>query len=171
MAGTLYTTEQKEEAVNTWQELGTAEASRQTGIPGRTLRRWANDKGLVSQANAQKTGEARAAGALKAATAWGDFREAEALSAGAAAARLRNRLLEGRIIPGREDKNGNPVFVPIEAKEVKDLAVAYGILVDKAELLSGKATSRIEVWAESELDRDLKQAMAEMEEMVRDSAD
>jgi hypothetical protein len=48
-------------------------------------------------------------------------------------------------------------------------AIAYGIFIDKAEILSNQATARIEVWAESEVDVELRRLIAEMEERTRDS--
>lgn len=51
--------------------------------------------------------------------------------------------------------------------DAKTLAVVYGIMIDKAELLSGNATERIETWAQTEVDRELHQLVAEMEETIR----
>ena len=59
---------------------------------------------------------------------------------------------------------------PSDARAAKDLAIAYGIFVDKAELLSDRATSRIETWSESDVDRALREAVAEMEARARGDA-
>jgi hypothetical protein len=60
-----------------------------------------------------------------------------------------------------------PQHVTAQAALLRARVVAYGIFIDKAELLSGQATQRIQVWSESEVDRDLRAAMAEMEERIR----
>lgn len=153
MASMTYTDEQKHQVLTLWPELGTAETERTTGVPARTLLRWVNDAGLMTHANQEKTSEARAASAERVTNAWGDFRAQEALAAGAAANRMRREALEAST-----ERN---------ATLLKARVVAYGIFIDKAELLSGQATQRIQVWAESEIDRDLREAMAELEDRIR----
>lgn len=151
-----YTDDQKAEALALHLEHGTAEASRRTGIPSRTIIRWAGETGQTAQANAEKTQAARAQGAQQVSAMWADYRSREAAAAGGAAANAR-RAIHAAI----EDGGTN------YARDAKDLAVVYGILIDKAELLSGNATTRIETWAQTELDRDLRSLVVEMEDKIR----
>ena len=152
---TSYTDTEKAEALNLYDEHGTAEASRRTGISGTSIKRWAAQAGRVVQTSTQKTATARAANAARVQQAWGDFREGEALSAGAAASVVRKALLAA--------------VENLSARDARELAVTYGILIDKAELLSGNATERIEHWAESEVDAELRRLVTEMETRVRGS--
>lgn len=151
-----YTDAQKAAALDLYPEHGTAETSRRTNIPARTITRWARDAGLMSQANAEKTSEARAAGAERVAQAWGDFREAEAMGAGATAIRLREAIMKALADPKST------------AVDAKNLAITYGILIDKAELLSGQATERIEHWVESDVDAELRALVADYEDVIRE---
>jgi len=151
-----YTDAQKQEAVTAYTKHGTAEAARQTGADPRTITRWANAAGVMSQDNTQKTSKARAAATQRVTINWGDYRSQEATSAGSAATRLRRQLVEAS-----DNENANLL---------RARTIAYGVLIDKAELLSGQATERIEVWAESEVDRELKQAMNELESRIRESS-
>jgi hypothetical protein len=152
-----YSEAEKAKGLDLYQTVGPAAAAAQLGTSERTIHRWAAAAGLVEPVTdvEQKTRAARAANAERVARVWADFREQEALAAGALAARLRNELRT------RVDSRG-------EGKDLRDLAVTYGILIDKAELLSGQATSRIEVWAETELDQELKDLVAEMEGVIRE---
>lgn len=151
----VYTPEQRQQAVALYQQVGTAETSRQTGIPTRTILTWASEAGAVAHAGREKTAEARAASAERVVADWADYRSREAAAAGATANRLRRELVE-RMEAGAA------------GRDVQAMAIAYGIMVDKAELLSGNATSRIETWATSELDRDLRSLIAEMEDQIRE---
>ncbi len=154
-----YTDKQRAAAVALYDEHGTAETAKRTGINPRTIRRWAKDAGHVSEDNAEKTTKARAAGAQQVAEAWGDFRAAEATGAGTTATQVRDAILAAVVHGGR-------------SRQARDLAVTYGILVDKAELLSGNATERVAVWAETEVDVELRAMVAEFDEVVnRDQAE
>jgi transposase-like protein len=148
-----YTDEDRAAAVTAYQQVGASEASRQTGVPVRTILDWARKAGVVAQANAEKTAEARAVAAERIANAWGDYREQEALAAGAAANRMRREALDA-------SAEG-------DASLLRARVIAYGIFIDKAELLSGQVSQRIEVWSESEVDRQLRQAISDMEAVIR----
>jgi len=150
----VYTDELKTEAIRIYQEAGAAEAARQTGASTRSVLNWASEAGVVSQAGQEKTAEARAVGADRVANAWADFRAQEALAAGAAANRMRREALDAST-----ERN---------ASLLRARVVAYGIFIDKAELLSGQATQRIQVWAESELDREIRADLALMEDIIRE---
>lgn len=158
MAGSsTFTDAQKTAALDVAQTDGYTAAATMAGVSERTIHRWAKDAGLVEPVTdvEQKTRAARAAAAERVSRTWADFREGEALNAGALAARMRDELRQ------RADRGA-------EGRDLRDLAVVYGILVDKAELLSGQATSRIEVWAETELDVELRALVSEMEGVIRE---
>jgi transposase-like protein len=150
-----YTAEQKQQAVNLYTQHGTAETARQTGISPTSIKRWAAQAGATVQTNTQKTVKARAAAAERITVHWSDYRSQEATAAGSAATRLRRQIVEA-------SDAGN-------ANLLRARTIAYGVLIDKAELLSGQATERIEVWAESEVDRELKEAISLMEDRIRGS--
>lgn len=156
--GVTYTEDQKTHAVDLYTQVGATAAAEETGISSRTIIRWANAAGVVAQANREKTAEARAVAAERVTQDWADFRSREATAAGNTANRVRSRIME------------EVTLDDLDASAVRQLAVAYGILVDKAELLSGQATERIEVWAESEVDRELKDALGKMEEVIRNGS-
>ena len=176
---TTYTDTQKSEALTAYTKVGTAEAARQTGISPTTIKRWAAQAGQVVQTDAEKTTKARAAAAERVQRVWGDYREAEAMGSGAAASRLRSLAIDAA--EGTEnteeaidpDTGRREVLVTgqaPDARAAKDLAIAYGIFIDKAELLSDRATARIETWSESDVDRALREAVAEMEARARGDA-
>ncbi len=146
-----YTDEQKTEAVALADKHGPSEAARQTDIPRRTISSWRKP---AQAEQGKKTADARAVQAERVTNDWADYRAREALSAGNAAARLRRQTLEA-------SDAGN-------ANLLRARVIAYGIMIDKAELLSGQATERIEVWAESEVDKELRQAITEMESRIRE---
>ena len=150
-----YTDAQREHAVDLAAEHGPTEASKLLDIPRRTISDWMKKAGVEPpQANTEKTTKARAVAAERVATAWADYRENEATAAGATANRIRQEIRK-RVDDGAD------------GSDIRHLATAYGILVDKAEKLSDRATQRIEVWSESELDRDLRTLVAEMEDRIR----
>ena len=150
-----YTDTQRDEAIQLYVDVGTAQAVRQTGISGTTIKRWAAQAGKTVQTNTQKTTTARAAATQRITIQWSDYRAQEATAAGSAATRLRRQVVEAS-----DAENANLL---------RARTIAYGVLIDKAELLSGQATERIEVWAESEVDKELKEALALMETRIHES--
>ena len=152
---TTYTDTDRTQALDLHTEHGTAETARRTGISTTTITRWVREAGRTVQTDVEKTATARAAAAERVQQAWGDFRAGEAMQAGAMAGRARNRLAEALDEP------------KWSSGRAKELAVVYGIMIDKAELLSGNATERIEHWAESEVDNELRRLITEMENRAR----
>jgi len=169
-----YTDTDKQQALELWEALGTAEASRRTSITPRTLTRWAKAAGLMTQDRQQKTTEARAAAAQQVSEVWADYRSKEAAASGATASRLRNAILEqvdGEPIMETIDGDEVRIGTQVNGRNLQSLAVAYGILVDKAELLSGHATERIESFAVTEADVALRDLVGQMEDTIRDAAE
>lgn len=147
-----YTLAEKEHALDIYRREGANVAAREIGCSRQTIYQWLEES-ESDDTDIQKKKETRAASAERVSNAWSDFRAQEALAAGAAANRMRREALEAST-----ERNANLL---------KARVVAYGIFIDKAELLSGQATQRIQVWAESEIDRDLREAMSELEDRIR----
>lgn len=153
-----YTDEQRTHAVEVAAEHGPAEASRRLNIPRRTISDWMRKTGVQPpKADAEKAADMRAKAAERVATEWADYRSQQAAASGAMAARLRDEVRD-RLAAGAA------------GRDIQALATAFGIFIDKAELLSDRATSRIETWAVSELDRDLRSLVDEMEDRIRESS-
>ncbi len=156
-----YTDTQKAEAVTLYLEHGTAEASKHTGISGRSITRWANATGLVSQ-DRQKTDQAREQLARRNA----ERRE-----------HVKTLLLEkaedllGRMDQPHIDFKGGKaeqVTYPIATSgDVKNYAVAVAVLIDKYRLESGEATGRVETVelaaAESRIDQEIERLSSQLE--------
>ena len=103
---------------------GTREVSRDTGVPASTLSRWAKDAGIV----ADRAGQTRAA------------TEATALKW----SQRRDRLAD-IIGENLETLLGKSVAAE-KGSDASGFAVAFGVFLDKAQLLTGAATSRHEVF-------------------------
>lgn len=100
------------------------------GIPKQTLSDWARKAGLDLAGRS----EAKTAAATKAASAkWAEIRAETANASG----RLADTIID---VIGQ-----NPgALVPNTARDVKDLATAAAILIDKAQVLGGDASDRVE---------------------------
>ena len=106
---------------------------------------------------------------------WAEYRSKEAAASGATASRLRNAILEQvegePIMEDRTADDGTPIQVQvgvrISGRNLQSLAVSYGIMIDKAELLSGNATERIESFAVTEADLALRDLVVQMEDTIR----
>jgi hypothetical protein len=103
-------------------QVGTQETARRTGVPAPTLSRWAAAEGIESP-NAERTASANEATRL----AWVQRR-----------GQLVDRL--GDVSAELLEKARNA-----DAREAQAFMTAVAIGVDKAQLLSGSATSRHEV--------------------------
>ena len=117
-----YTDEQKSDAVTLYVEHGTAEAAELTGINGRSILRWAQAAGVVSQDRIEKTEQAR-----------------EVLAATQAVKReeLRVLLLDAPI------RLVQQAIETEKARDAQSWMVAAGIGVDKFRLEMGEATEVI----------------------------
>ena len=117
------------------------------GISRSTVHRYAKRHGWVKpDAEVHKARTAHASAA--AAKAWSQMREAEANEAGAAASRLRERVLD-------EAEGTNHLML-------RALSIAYGIFVDKADKLADQVTDRHLVTVEDELDREIAELITQM---------
>ena len=120
-----YSEEQRRNALALYKEHGPSKASRQCGIPQKTISSWAKRGGVQSDAP-QKTKAAVEAARLK----WAERRTDEANEAGHDAQSVRLMMLA--------------LAMDEQTKKAQELATVYGVLIDKAQLLSGSATSRTE---------------------------
>jgi len=150
-----YTPEQRARALGLYREgLPASEVARRTSIPRGTITRWASEGGVES-ARAEKTARATEAAKLS----WERRRVQLADEEGAVAAGLLDRM-----------RDATPL-------ETFNLARAHGILIDKAELLAGRATARLDVPphvtpAEARLELEqLSRTLAERRDGHRDRLD
>lgn len=151
-----YTEEQKREALKLYAEHGPAEAGRQTGIPRATISQWAKRSG-VTVTRAKNVREATKAAADKAA----ELREKLKLDCRNRAVDLVGRMAEVETL--FVGKDGERVQVDrATAIACKDLAVAAGVLIDKAELLDGRATSRQETRNVDQMDSEIEKLLGQM---------
>lgn len=125
MPRTRYDPERKAEALELLATVGKAEAARRTGIPAGTIASWGS-RGSVSAPPADATAAATAA---RLAT-WADRRAELGRRAGEVAALALEKIPE-RIRQGDE-------------LAAQRLASTMAALVDKAQLLTGEATERVE---------------------------
>lgn len=174
-----YSDDQKQHNVGLYREHGASATSKLTGVPLRTITRWAKDAGAVPQASREKTQIARATAAESVAKEWREYRTAEARGSGAAALTIRRTILDaaagtpvrgptGEVLIRRITDNGVEIpYVEVNGRNLQSLAISYGIMIDKAELLSGHATERVETWARGELDANLRDLVEEFEDTIR----
>ena len=117
-----YSSAQRTEALRLYAERGPAEAARATGIPAATIRSWAKRSG------AQPLRSEKGRAAVEASRLSWEQRRAE----------LTVRL--GEVAAGLLER----AAASGDAQKAKALMVALAVAIDKAELLSGRATVREE---------------------------
>lgn len=138
----------KQEALRLLAEHGVAEASRQTGIPAGTIASWGSRLGVKAPSVEQIA-------VLNAATAelWQKRKLAMGERLGAVAEKMLQRIDE-RI---NDDRTAG----------VRDLAASMAVLIDRAQLLTGGATTRAEV---VERTPEAEAEVAKVLELVRTNA-
>lgn len=159
-----YTDTQRRKAVNLYIEHGTTKASTMSGVPKRTLLRWAKDSDVVARAR-NKTAEATA----ELARLNAERRE-----------RIKTQLLAKiEDLLGRMDlphvdfkgKDADKVTYPVATSgDVKNYAVSVAVLIDKYRLEMGESTSRAEITfeqAESRLDEEFAELVKQYEAMEK----
>lgn len=146
----IYSDEQRAEALQLLQVVGAAEAARRTGIKRGTLVSWAHRAGLRSADPEQRREHVQAAQ-----QAWAERRAVLADMLGEAADEATQRLLQ-RI------RSGN--------MKDAELIRAVAVLVDRAQLLTGGATERIEHGATVERTPEHEAEVAQVLHLIRGSA-
>jgi len=119
-----YTPEQKDAALALYREHGPAEAGRRTGIPGATIRSWAHRSAEDASEGAEQTRAATEAARLS----WAQRRAQLTDETGTVAAQMLERIKVSK-----------------RSSDARALAQAFSVLIDRAQLLDGGATSRVEV--------------------------
>jgi hypothetical protein len=161
MGRRAYTPEQRTQALELYRTDGPTKASEATGIPKGTIAAWAHDEGVQTDCLA-KTANATRAAALR----WEERRTELAHRMGEIASKALERV--DHAIEG-QDPFGGDLYVPgafgqptlIHPSDAKALATTCAILVDKAQLLTGAATSRHE--HTSGLDAEIERLTRELE--------
>lgn len=125
--GRTYTEEQRAEALGLYVREGVGAASRTTGIPQGTIASWAHRTPGMQTMAAEK--RAQTAAALEERALQWQARKANLADQFAA---IADTMLAAAF---DHSENGNP-------RDVKDAVMAAAIAVDKAQLLTGGATSR-----------------------------
>jgi len=125
-----YTPEQRAEALRLIASVGPAEASRRLEIPAGTTRSWAWRHGVATPVpESERTRAATDAAKLS----WAQRRLELGRETGRVASELLERMRDAT-----------------KAADVRSLATAFAVVVEKAQLLDGAATERVEI---SEADR------------------
>lgn len=119
-----YTDEEKQEALELYRQHGPADASRRTGIKSATIRSWAHRNGEAGSEGAEQTRAATETARLS----WAQRRAELTDETGAVAAAILDRIKVSR-----------------RSSDARALAQAFSVLIDRAQLLDGGATSRVEV--------------------------
>ncbi len=165
---TKYTDTQRRKAVNLYIQHGTTKASQLSGVPKRTLLRWAKDDDVVAHAR-DKTAVAVAESARL------NVERRE---------RIKTLLLEkiedliGRMNLPHVDfkgKDAQQVTYPVATSgDVKNYAVSVAVLIDKYRLEMGESTSRAEITfeqAEDRLDEEFAELVERYEAMEKAEAE
>ena len=163
-----------------------SETAKKVGRTERTIQMWIKKSGWEEQVDAARS-EADRRRAQKQRAIWAVRRPSEANAAGLEAALVRQRIHD--LVPdvGRyriqvltEDSNGpkglessekQTILPVVPAGDVKALATVYGILVDKAQLLSGDATARTETSEATGIDAEVRRLTEQHRRLDQPKAD
>lgn len=149
-----YSQNAKDTALAIYMDEGASVAAKETGISADTIRRWASRAG-VSEDRAKSTQKATEQAAQDAALK----REQIKVDCRNRAVDLIQRMSEEHTM--FVGKDGRRVQIDrADASACREYAVAVGILIDKAELLDGRATSREEHRNVDQLDREIESLLA-----------
>lgn len=145
MPASRYTAEQKSEALDMSRSLGDAEAGRRTGIPSATISSWRRREGIL-------TGHVVPPGLAYAHEVAQVSAETRRLELADKMAGRANAILE------RMDEvlAKSCEAEVVTAADVKHLASAVAVLVEKVQLLTGEATSRTDDLAGMDLEAELR---------------
>lgn len=157
-----YTSEQKQQALEFYREHGGREAESRTGIPRKTISKWASLAGIPSTAPQKMEAANRAKRAIDESRlhdlAADMFDDIEHLRS-----RLREKTVEFR---GQQAKRVEYDEPPADA--IKNLVIAIATLTDKLLLLTSKATDRQEVGFAGELMKIKNMSDEELEKRARE---
>ena len=159
-----YTDEQKQEAVNLYIDVGTAEAARQTGVTARTINNWAQQAGATVSQERDKTEAAREALAAKNANRREHIRHLILEKAEDLLGRMDEPHADFKVVDKRIEQ---VEWVKARSGDVKNYAVAFAVLIDKYRLEMGETTNRTEISvadAESVMDAEIRRLSEQLGE-------
>lgn len=155
MARHSYTDEQKRKALELYRTDGPTAVQEQLGIPKSTVRQWARKAGVCTVRVAKTHAATEAAAADNAV-----HREALKLEARVRALDLIDRMERAHVeFVGKDGRR--ETLDKATATACREYAVAAGILIDKAELLDGRATGRMDFRNMDQIDRELERMLEE----------
>ena len=159
-----YAEDEKATALALYQEIGLANAWRQTGIPKPTIASWARRAGLPHTDASAKTKAATMAAAARADQLRAEIR----LKILEKVDDLLDRMDAEHVEFKNSAKEIREVVYPIApASAVQNYATSVGILIDKYRLEVGEATTRTESRDLTLSDDELDAAIREAEEAAR----
>jgi hypothetical protein len=148
-----YSKRARETALKIYVEDGPAVAAKETGISATTIRQWAKRSGVTD--DRQKRTQAMIEAASRDAA---EKRETIKLQCRRRALDLLERFdTRHEYFVGKDGDRAaldNPT-----AGDIKDYSIAIGVLIDKAELLDGRATDRTEHRSTDQLDREIEKLL------------
>lgn len=151
---TVYTAQQRQDALEAYVDHGLAEAARRTGVPRGTVSSWATRAGLQTTAATASRARARTDAAR---ARWAEvseerrqelagrlLHEVHALAGQLQAPTLVRQVV---VLSGGKDASASWEVADVElpsppARDQQARAAAIGVLVDKLQLLSGAVTER-----------------------------
>ena len=178
MQKTTYTPEQRNEALRLYAEVGKAEAHRITGIPAGTIASWAARHQVTAP---DADAHARAIAATKASVAERKAELAEQMldDARTVLAQLHQPVVERvvKVISDGKDLGSHAEIVDVHLErpspaDQERIARTVATLVDKVQLLTGEATSRVEqsITAAPERTPEQEAEMARVLQLVQPAA-
>lgn len=133
-----YSKKARETALKLYVEEGVAAASNRTGIARQTIATWAKRAGVTDDAQKRTQAATVAAAAVAA-----EKREQLKVESRAMALEILRRMgIQHDYFVGKDGDRAK-LDLPT-AGDMKDYSIALGVLIDKAELLDGRATGRTE---------------------------
>jgi hypothetical protein len=148
-----YSKKARDTALKLYVEEGPAVAAKETGISSTTIRQWAKRSGVTE--DREKRTQAMIEAAARDAAA---KREKIKLECRRRALDLLERFDARHEYFVGKDGDRKHLDNPT-AGDVKDYSIAIGVLIDKAELLDGRATDRTEHRSTDQLDREIEKLL------------
>ena len=176
----------KIEALTIWRTDGASQASRVTGVPSGTIRRWVHESGLGGPrrdelaARQHADAEARVQAEEEHQRRLREWLTASEERQAIRIAELKEMLLDTaaealhRIDDEHIDFKGKEATMVVYPKPdpagVRAYVTAAAIAIDKWRLVTGQATSRVETVGESPIDRELARLVDEIERRAQAEA-
>lgn len=168
----------KIEALTIWRTDGASQAARVTGVPSGTIRRWVHESGLGGPrrdelaAQKQADAEARVAAEEEHQRRLREWLTARQENIALKRAELQEMLWDRAVeILHRMDDaqfkavtiSGDVVFDKPSGMDLRNMAIAVGVLIDKGRLEGGEVTNRTETITLGDVESAIRSLEAEME--------